>query len=179
LRTCARYFRTVWDMILCQSIRGPASEAYWRWRNIDGRTCWYKGQIRIDKHALGWGQTQPGITVEHKSARSERKDLAWGKADTPEVVIARKPWSDAELEKLITTPVLPAGPGLSRRQAGHPTIARQRTVTAQRIDGAFQALGMAPRGQEWLAPYLILVPRSRPSGRRPSSGDGTATVPCR
>jgi hypothetical protein len=33
----------------------PAGRAYWSWRQIDGKRCWYQGHRRLNKSVLHWG----------------------------------------------------------------------------------------------------------------------------
>ena len=122
-------------MILCRAERGPASEGYWSWRTIDGRTCHYLGTARIPKSQLTWGHT---------------------KQPAKEVVVARKSWSDAELEKLITTPIepqpAPVPPPTKLAPASADAAAVLEQTPQQRIDGAFEAMGIGAK--HWIEPYI-------------------------
>jgi hypothetical protein len=85
--------------------------------------------------------------------------LTWGQTKQPakEVVVARKSWSDAELEKLIATPVPPAEPRFVQEQAPDiPPLHDSELTPQQRIDGAFDALGITAR--HWIEPYAGLGP---------------------
>jgi hypothetical protein len=135
-------------MILCQSSKGSASEGYWRWRVIDGRTCWYVGEARVGKSRLTWGETR-----------------------TPEVVVARKFYTEADLK-------VPAAPPPEPHQ-----LLDQEMTPQQRIDSAFEALGMAHRPQSWIEPYTANRPLASATSDvvavAATSEDGAATVPLR
>ena len=94
-------------MIVCQPSKGGAH--YWSWRLVEGRKCWFAGR-HVDKSQLMWSQ--------------------------PEVVIARKHYTEADL-------------GLARKAepAPAPVIPdRPLEQTPQaRIDAAFDALGLSLR----------------------------------
>ena len=133
-------------MIFCRAERGT-EHGYWRWRIVDGRTCWYMGEVRVSKNQLVWGGTK------QPAAR--------------EVVVARKSWSDAELEKLITTPVPPAEPPMYDWDTLNPldqALIDSEQTPQQRIDGAFEALGISAK--HWIEPYIGPSVSSRRGVRR-------------
>ena len=154
-------------MILCRAERGPASEGYWSWRTIDGRTCHYLGTARIPKSQLTWGHT---------------------KQPAKEVVVARKSWSDAELEKLINTPVQPtiiskSEPVMLGRGPANPldqALIDSEQTPQQRIDGAFEAMGIGAK--HWIEPYIGIGPSVSAAGGSAVAAvaeDAAATVPLR
>jgi hypothetical protein len=49
----------------CRAYKG-SDRAYWSWREIDHRRCWYRGPRGLNKHALHW----PTATAEPVRARS-------------------------------------------------------------------------------------------------------------
>jgi len=40
--------------IECSVARPSSTQAYWSWRLIDGRKCWYAGKTMISKSLLQW-----------------------------------------------------------------------------------------------------------------------------
>jgi hypothetical protein len=38
----------------CSAARPASAQAYWSWRLIDGRKCWYAGKTMISKSLLQW-----------------------------------------------------------------------------------------------------------------------------
>ena len=52
-------------------------DGHWAWRLIDGRQCWYKGAIGMDKSLLHW------------SVAKESPDRPGGTPDTSEIKKAR------------------------------------------------------------------------------------------
>ena len=67
------------------------SHAYWSWRLIDGRKCWYEGKPMLSKASLEWparAADQPSTSNEELAsalARSSRDPLdAQAKAMDPE-----------------------------------------------------------------------------------------------
>ncbi len=38
----------------CSAARPSSAQAYWSWRLIDGRKCWYAGKTMISKSLLQW-----------------------------------------------------------------------------------------------------------------------------
>jgi hypothetical protein len=40
----------------CQSKAGR--DGHWTWREIDGRRCWYRGEVKISKDQLRWAPGQ-------------------------------------------------------------------------------------------------------------------------
>jgi hypothetical protein len=142
-------------MIACHSSKGSPSEGYWRWRVIDGRTCWYVGEARVGKAALTWSE-----------------------ARTREVVVARKFYTEADLKVPATPP--PPEP--------HQLLDQEMTPQ-QRIDNAFEALGLARmQKQSWIEPYagpytvnhpLAPSATSEVVAVAATSEDGAATVPLR
>ena len=152
-------------MIHCRAERGPPSEGYWSWRIIDNRVCHYLGTARIPKSQLTWGHT---------------------KQPAKEVVVARKSWSDAELEKLITTPVPPAqppAPVVWDENVLNPldqTLIDSELTPQQRIDGAFEAMGIGAK--HWIEPYIGIGPPVSAAGGPAVAAvaeDAAATVPLR
>jgi hypothetical protein len=141
-------------MIACQPSKGPSSQGYWRWRVVDGKTCHYVGHARVSKAALTWGETR-----------------------TPEVVVARKYYTEADLKVPATPPPEP-----------HQLLDQEMTPQ-QRIDNAFEALGLARiQKQSWIEPYagpytvnhpLASSATSEAVAVAATSEDGAATVPLR
>jgi hypothetical protein len=69
-----------------QCSASAASHAYWSWRLIDGRKCWYKGKPMVSKALLEWpAQTaeQPAPRgAEIASVRSRAAEIASARSQT-------------------------------------------------------------------------------------------------
>jgi hypothetical protein len=50
----------------------PAGKAYWSWREIDGRRCYYEGRTMLPKSELRWGDAQR--RVEPECQREPKKE---------------------------------------------------------------------------------------------------------
>ena len=98
-------------------------------------------------------------------------------------MVARKSWSDAELEKLITTPLepqpAPVPPPTKLAPASADAAAVLEQTPQQRIDGAFEAMGIGAK--HWIEPYIGPSVTSAAGGSAVAAvaEDAAATVPLR
>ena len=54
----------------CSVARPSSTQAYWSWRLIDGRKCWYAGKTMISKSQLQWpAKTSVQAKADPKPAR--------------------------------------------------------------------------------------------------------------
>lgn len=67
------------DAIECAT--KPGAHAYWQYRNVDGRKCWYPGKHVREKNELSWSAL--GTVLAHASAISvsEQEPMAAPPAD--------------------------------------------------------------------------------------------------
>ena len=59
----------------CIDLMPLNSSAYWSWRLIDGRKCWYEGKPMLSKSALEWAaiaSARPDSDEESKSVLTEK-----------------------------------------------------------------------------------------------------------
>jgi hypothetical protein len=73
------------DVMECSAMRGPTNAAYWAWRDVDGRKCWYVGRPGKPKSELYWGRTIPPDT----SVRAKRPQDAVD-SEPAAVVVAKE-----------------------------------------------------------------------------------------
>lgn len=78
----------------CRS--SPQSGAYWSWRQIAGRKCWYQGHHVLPKSQLHWrtapADNKPFITDEVKEHRAEVLNFDANGGDlTPYTEVMEKP----------------------------------------------------------------------------------------
>src|SRR5438477_12680216 len=68
----------------CSVARPSNATAYWSWRLIDGRKCWYAGKTMISKSLLRWPAEAPAqakadakpmrVTAEQRSVAMEDRN---------------------------------------------------------------------------------------------------------
>lgn len=88
------------------------TDAYYQYRIVDGRKCWYRGETRLEKSALAWKQNTPGApgttrkvpgveavaaaAVMTKTESSGAYPTEWSDSSRPVPSIDIKPASFAE-----------------------------------------------------------------------------------
>lgn len=98
-------------MIACKAAKGPASAGWWRWREVDGKTCWHVSRQRLDKSQLYWERpSAPSVVETAVEARADVKVWAEPPPDARTRVsvafgdIAR----DDEVPRVVSRVILPA-----------------------------------------------------------------------
>jgi hypothetical protein len=74
--------------IECSVARPSSTQAYWSWRLIDGRKCWYAGKTMISKSLLQW----PAKASVQAKADQAKADTAQVRVTVvPVTVVTEKP----------------------------------------------------------------------------------------
>ena len=69
------------DVITCQPHRPHHARAYWSWREVSGRRCWYVGSRRVSKGMLSWAS----------AAARESEEVAAPPVETPSESVPQPP----------------------------------------------------------------------------------------
>jgi hypothetical protein len=133
---CLLSTRAAQAITVCQD--KPGAGEYWRWRQIDGRQCWFAGRRNLEKSELSWPAMDYESTKQEEQAKVHESATQKERARTNESTIQ----SERIIE--LRTRVIPEGMSGRSNAIYNNAIDLMRGENLQSIDGLGSMLIIPP-----------------------------------